>query len=564
MAESMKLVALDWVRGEIEETLNQTQEALEAYIENREDVTRLQFCVTYLHQVVGTLKMIEAHGASLLAQELESLSQTLLDKGVEREDDAIEVLLRGVLQLPQYLARIFAGGRDMAVVLLPLLNDIRAVKNEALLTESSLFTPDIAAGQEELKKESDASKEDFSSTTLRKIRQLYEIALLGIIKDTDLDKNIQYVTIAVTKLSNMTVGAPTGTLWWVAQALADALANKGVECSKAVKMLLTKLNKLMRELLQNDVSSVPAPEDLFKNMLFYIAKSTESTARIESVRQAFRLEDTVFSEKDVEDARDQMSSPDHSAVESVVGVLLEQIAGIKDSLDAFVIGKVDDVTQLTPVAESLKQISDTLAVVGVVEVRNAIGEQAEILQNAVNSASMPDTPTLTNVAGAVLDAENTLQQLLSKGLDFASEGAERLSEPQELVLKESRATLESVKESFNTYVKSYLNLECIADTPAKVKEVMGALTVMNENRASLILGQSCEYIEKELIEKKKKPEAKELEALADAISAVEYYLEQLALKGSGDVLLLEVGEERVQAIGYEVPGSVGSFGEIKG
>ena len=52
MAESMKLVALDWVRGEIEETLNQTQEALEAYIENREDVTRLQFCVTYLHQVV--------------------------------------------------------------------------------------------------------------------------------------------------------------------------------------------------------------------------------------------------------------------------------------------------------------------------------------------------------------------------------------------------------------------------------------------------------------------------------------------------------------------------------
>ena len=74
MAESMNLVALDWVRGEIEETLNQTQEALEGYIENPEDVTRLQFCVTYLHQVVGTLKMIEAHGASLLSEEMETLA----------------------------------------------------------------------------------------------------------------------------------------------------------------------------------------------------------------------------------------------------------------------------------------------------------------------------------------------------------------------------------------------------------------------------------------------------------------------------------------------------------
>ena len=38
-------IALDWVRGEIQDTLTQGQHALEAYVENRDDTARLRFCL---------------------------------------------------------------------------------------------------------------------------------------------------------------------------------------------------------------------------------------------------------------------------------------------------------------------------------------------------------------------------------------------------------------------------------------------------------------------------------------------------------------------------------------
>lgn len=65
-------IALDWVRGEIQDTLTQGQHALEAYVENRDDTARLRFCLNYLHQVHGTLQMVELYGAALLTEEMES------------------------------------------------------------------------------------------------------------------------------------------------------------------------------------------------------------------------------------------------------------------------------------------------------------------------------------------------------------------------------------------------------------------------------------------------------------------------------------------------------------
>ena len=50
-AMSQDYIALEWVKGEIEETLQQAQQALEAYVENPQDKSRLKFCLSYLHQI---------------------------------------------------------------------------------------------------------------------------------------------------------------------------------------------------------------------------------------------------------------------------------------------------------------------------------------------------------------------------------------------------------------------------------------------------------------------------------------------------------------------------------
>ena len=87
MGDRHDYVALEWVKGEIAETLKQARQALEAFVENPQDATRMRFCQTYVHQVHGTLQMVEFFGAALLAEEMEQLAGALIDGRVTNQGD---------------------------------------------------------------------------------------------------------------------------------------------------------------------------------------------------------------------------------------------------------------------------------------------------------------------------------------------------------------------------------------------------------------------------------------------------------------------------------------------
>src|SRR3546814_4047769 len=53
--------------------------------------------------------------------------------------------MRGLMQLPDYLERLSSGHRDVPVVLLPLLNDLRASREQEPLPESAMFHPNLDA-----------------------------------------------------------------------------------------------------------------------------------------------------------------------------------------------------------------------------------------------------------------------------------------------------------------------------------------------------------------------------------------------------------------------------------
>ena len=56
--------------------------------------------------------------------------------------------MRAMVQLPSYVERVLAGGRDLALVLLPLLNDLRAVRGSPLLSEGTLLPLNLKSDQQ--------------------------------------------------------------------------------------------------------------------------------------------------------------------------------------------------------------------------------------------------------------------------------------------------------------------------------------------------------------------------------------------------------------------------------
>ena len=139
LRDAMSHAALGWVKPELDETLRQVRNEVEAFVEDPSDSSRMRFCAGYLHQVQGTLRMVELYAPAMVAEELELLANAVRDGGVADRDEACATLMRGTVLLPDYLERLQNGHRDIPIVLLPLLNDIRAARGAEGINESVLF-----------------------------------------------------------------------------------------------------------------------------------------------------------------------------------------------------------------------------------------------------------------------------------------------------------------------------------------------------------------------------------------------------------------------------------------
>ncbi|PZS65787.1 hybrid sensor histidine kinase/response regulator [Stenotrophomonas maltophilia] len=150
LRDAMSHAALGWVKPELDETLRQVRNEVEYYAEDPTDASRMRICAGYLHQVQGTLRMVELYAPAMVAEELEQLANAIGAGGVADRDEACATLMRGSVLLPDYLERLQNGHRDIPIVLMPLLNEIRAARGEEGVHDSVLlaFAPDSVTATE--------------------------------------------------------------------------------------------------------------------------------------------------------------------------------------------------------------------------------------------------------------------------------------------------------------------------------------------------------------------------------------------------------------------------------
>ena len=558
MGDRHDYVALEWVKGEIAETLKQARQALEAFVENPQDGTRLRFCQTYVHQVLGTLQMVEFYGAALLAEEMEQLVQALLDERVGNQGEALEVLMQAILQLPAYLDRIQTARRDLPMVVLPLLNDLRAARGENLLSETSLFSPDLSGRLPALPLDSlDKLRTDDLPVLLRKLRQMLQMALVGVIRNQDLATNLGYMARVFARLETLCQEAPLGSLWQIASGMVEGLANGSVVNSASVRTLLRQVDKELKRLVDHGADGINqgAPDELTKNLLFYVAKAPAQSPRINALKERYRLEDALPDSGTVDEERARLAGPDRDAMRSVVGALCEELVRVKDSLDLFVRSDRKQVTELDALLAPLKQIADTLAVLGFGQPRKVIVDQIDVVHGLSLGQREPSDAVLMDVAGALLYVEATLAGMVGPGDEQQSEQTHLpttdVAQIHQLVIKEARTGLEQAKDAIIEFIASQWNHEHLARVPELLTQVRGGLAMIPLNRAASLLKACTRYIEEQLLVRKAVPNWQNLDTLADAITSVEYYLERLAEDhaSQGD-LILDVAEESLESLGY--------------
>ncbi|NLY59183.1 MAG: hypothetical protein GX071_11710 [Gammaproteobacteria bacterium] len=367
MGDRHDYVALDWVKGEISETLNQARQALEAYVETPEDTTRLRFCLTYIHQVHGTLQMVEFYGAALLAEEMEKLAQALMLGNCVHEAEALGVLMQAILQLPAYLDRVQSGRRDMPMLLLPLLNDMRTARGEKLLSETAVFSPQLRSDEPQPTEQ----LIDYSSQPvilqLRRLRQAMQITHAAIIREQDVERNSHQLGRVFLRLQQLFQGTRHAELWAIFAGVAEGLEHGSIESGAAIRQLLRTADRELRQLLDEPETITqrePNPE-LLRNLLFYVAKSGGNSPRLAELTEHYQLSGMWVDEQSQAAQGDSgLVGPDQNTMHSVAAALNEELLQVKERLDLFVRSSTRSQSELAELIPDMKRIADTLAVLG--------------------------------------------------------------------------------------------------------------------------------------------------------------------------------------------------------
>ncbi len=134
--------------------------------------------------------------------------------------------MRAIVQLPAYLERVLAGGRDMALLLLPLLNDLRAVRGSALLSEGTLLLLNLKSDQKPNKPPNARRPAPTCCSVARRERVRFQMGLVGWIRGERIDENLRALSTVAAELEQRATQQPVFQLWWVVGALVEALRDR--------------------------------------------------------------------------------------------------------------------------------------------------------------------------------------------------------------------------------------------------------------------------------------------------------------------------------------------------
>jgi len=557
MGDRHDYVALEWVKGEIAETLKQAHLALNRLVDDPQAVDALGQCLACIHQVHGGLQMVEFYGAALLAEEMEQLCIALQDNRIAHRDEAISLLRQALGQLPAYLERVHGARRDLPLVVLPLINDLRSARGEGLLSETRLFSPELPGiaplDDDALKRLEPADLPNI----LRKLRQSLQVALAGLLREQDDVTHLGYLAKVFHRLEALCAGAPLNALWQVASALVEGMRDGRIANSPALRSLFKDADKELKRLLEQGISGInqPAPPHLLKSLLFYIAKAEHPSGQMQIMKERYSLDDALPDSAMVDEERARLAGPDRDAMRSVLAALCEELVRVKERLDLFVRSDRQHASELDSLLAPLRQIADTLAVLGFGQPRKVIIDQLAVVLSLAQGQREPDDATLMDVAGALLYVEATLAGMVGTVEPESREDNHLptidLTQIHQIVIKEAHTCLQQAKDMIVDYIDADWNSEQLTEMPALLTQVRGALAMIPLSRAARLVEACNEFIREHLLLEHAQPGWEELDHLADVISGLEYYLERLGedpLKPAES--LLDGVERSLGVLGY--------------
>jgi|GEM_PF-1234438 len=536
---------LGWIKVEIDHALEQAQTALDAYAENIEDADSLRECKDRLHEVSGSLQMVEVRGGVFFAQEAEQLVLALIEN--RASENALDVLMSAILQLPDYLERLQTGQRDLPIALLPAINELRSARKAPPLKEEALFFPNLFAIPLVLPTISIEKSEVL--VIIRHARTLFQSGLAAWHRNPEDREPLTRLAQSVEQLRSVAFQPEIARLWWVSAGFIEATKAGAIPTADA-RPLLGKLERQIKRWIENNGEKLALGEleNLIQSCLYHIAVASPPFGPlVEELRADFRLLETLPSKADLVAIQQGLRGANRAVIATVSMAIREDLSAVMESLEQAVRKRSLNPGELLPIVNRMRQISGTLEVVEQQDASRDVAEIAEILSQRISNqiSDPPLEQVLQSFAERLVRLEATLVGLgaaQSESMESVQTGfAVDEWSLDHAVLKQAHTSLFRAKESIIVEGKDKkANWSAAQDL---LGQVAGGLSMINLERPARLATACVKIIQNSFQNFDRKDGTEQSkEELADIVAALELYLEEQLRSLSGESFLKQ-GEE---------------------
>jgi chemosensory pili system protein ChpA (sensor histidine kinase/response regulator) len=552
---------LTWVRPDLDKHLNQIRDKIEQVAGSSQASNGVAETTKHLVQLKYTFEALVLQGATLVVEEMITVCNELKNNNVRDRQKAYGALMDAIVVLPSYLDRLQAGHHDLPILLLPIINEVRAAYNANIVSEATLFAPSLDVPLPELELEpgehEPAFDEPFHVFALRMRRQ-WENALLRWLQHQDNVELLSPLHSVCETLHRRVERMDLRRMWWIAAEVIGGLLDGVTDNDMHLRRLFARLHLTLKTLSEGgenatDVESVDA---VSQALLFHIAQAKSGSASVDKLRERFHLQDLVPDRDVLIRARGAVTGRNRELYISLGAAVRDELSLVKDALDLELRTGEIEPSRREQSHKALLRLKDTLKMMGLGDSSQSI----EKLLPAFEASEDPDhdpehrsrKSLLMSLAGKLIQVESVLEeQIATLGEPLLENQAPShidlpLHEQRRIrshLLNETVISLHQVQDA----VRRHFDGDQNADYTTPMEHIAGAMELIGESETAALALKLRNALGNllRLARSESNMEPDKLETVADAVAAFELYLAGCRDHQGNRERFLEILKERL-------------------
>ncbi len=491
---SLTPTALAWVREDLDKELDKVRLQVESLAASPA-ATEVQIDgtagrVEELNQIFNTLVL---DGAKQITGEMHRVLLSMSNGKMHDREPANAALLDAMVVLPAYLDRLQAGHQDLPMLLLPLINQMRAAIGEEALTEGTVFTPLLDVELPELEfVRKPGFDEPFEFLTNRLHRQ-FENALQNWLQEQDEVSLLSPMQGICETMRHRVKRYDLKRLWWVATELFGGLMDGHIDNNVDLRRLMARMSLLIKTMSDQGEDGIDerASTSVTQALLFHIGKAKAGCQGVDLVRDRFELDKLAPDSDAMMRARGTLSGQDRAMYTSLSAAVEDELSIVKDALDLELrTGQVEPDSRQQSM-EALLRLADTLSMLGLSGPGRTITALVPEFEETAGAEVTERVAALEKMAEQLLLVESALTEKIET-LGEVVDGDEQESltgltahEVRRIRVKVLDECVTSMHEAEDAVRERFSGK--VADPSEPLQQISGALTLISESESAIAI-----------------------------------------------------------------------------